>query len=90
MNATAAVCFSPLCTYPLPAGGDAWEKIGVEELDLGRVGQQMKLVYPRGPERGGANTEKVCREPDMSSPLWQTSHDIGPVEGACGLLFMET
>lgn len=39
---------------------------------------------------GGANTEKVCREPDMSSPLWQTSHDIGPVEGACGLLFMGT
>lgn len=70
MNATAAVCFSPLCAYPLPAGGDAWEKIGVEELDLGRVGQQMKLVYPRGPERGGGKYgEGVPRTGHVESPL---------------------
>lgn len=37
----------------------------------------MKLVSQRG-----ANTEKVCREPDMSTPLWRAdSHDIGPAEG---------
>lgn len=69
MNATAAVCFSPLCAYPLPAGGDAWEKIGVEELDLGRVGQQMKLVYPSGPERGGKYGEGVPRTGHVESPL---------------------
>lgn len=33
----------------------------------------MKLVIPAD-QRGGANTEKVCREPDMStSSLWQTA-----------------